>query len=255
MYYCISRYYVPEWCRWLNADNPICLNYESSTEINLFAYCNNNPIINVDYDGKWSWNNFWMVVAGVAIIAVVTAATVVTCGAAAVALGASAAVVSSVVVGAAIGGVVAGGVEMGMQIATNGIEKMNLASIAIETFVGSAYGAVCGASSTTTSAGVRLALRGARVAISGISSIMHGINQGDSKEEICQSTIKSVALSVFIQSIFIGSDFHTGKLSSEVLELYLLDGKIEFGLLQILEMIGIIVGKNIWRNRKKLLPF
>ena len=58
MYYCNSRYYVPEWCRWLNVDNPICLNFESSTEINLFVYCNNNPIINVDYDGKWSWKNF-----------------------------------------------------------------------------------------------------------------------------------------------------------------------------------------------------
>ncbi|MFA7435137.1 MAG: hypothetical protein WC006_02085 [Bacilli bacterium] len=25
MYYCNSRYYVPEWCRWLNAGDISCL--------------------------------------------------------------------------------------------------------------------------------------------------------------------------------------------------------------------------------------
>lgn len=43
MYYCQSRYYVPEWCRWLNGDvsslNPFDIN-----GLNLFTYCENNPL-------------------------------------------------------------------------------------------------------------------------------------------------------------------------------------------------------------------
>ena len=43
MYYCHTRYYVPEWCRWLNADHPSFLQPESLQEMNLFVYCGNNP--------------------------------------------------------------------------------------------------------------------------------------------------------------------------------------------------------------------
>ena len=43
MYYCHTRYYVPEWCRWLNADHPSFLQPESLQEMNLFMYCGNNP--------------------------------------------------------------------------------------------------------------------------------------------------------------------------------------------------------------------
>ena len=44
-YYCKSRYYVPEWCRWLNADSPAYLKPYSATGNNLFAYCENNPVM------------------------------------------------------------------------------------------------------------------------------------------------------------------------------------------------------------------
>ena len=52
MYYCNSRYYVPEWCRWLNADNPKYLDHTNNKCNNLFAYCNNNPISNSDPNGE-----------------------------------------------------------------------------------------------------------------------------------------------------------------------------------------------------------
>ena len=45
MYYCKSRYYVPEWCRWLNADNPKYLDFNNVKSANLFAYCQNDPIL------------------------------------------------------------------------------------------------------------------------------------------------------------------------------------------------------------------
>ena len=55
MYYCKSRYYVPEWCRWLNADNPKYLDFNNVKSANLFAYCQNDPILGSDEEGK-----FWL---------------------------------------------------------------------------------------------------------------------------------------------------------------------------------------------------
>lgn len=51
MYYCHTRYYVPEWCRWLNADNACGLDLTSLCEQNLNAYCNNDPINYYDPTG------------------------------------------------------------------------------------------------------------------------------------------------------------------------------------------------------------
>lgn len=51
MFYCQSRYYVPELCRWLNMDNPGYLKFDSLTSMNLFAYCNNNPVMQIDPSG------------------------------------------------------------------------------------------------------------------------------------------------------------------------------------------------------------
>ena len=51
LYYLQSRYYNPTWGRFLNADGYI----STGTGIlgyNMFAYCNNNPIMNVDPDGN-----------------------------------------------------------------------------------------------------------------------------------------------------------------------------------------------------------
>lgn len=53
MYYCLSRYYVPTWRRWLNADNPLYVEFNNQTSVNLFTYCKNNPISNKDEDGHF----------------------------------------------------------------------------------------------------------------------------------------------------------------------------------------------------------
>lgn len=52
MYYCHTRYYVPEWCRWLNADEARYILRYCAFETNLFIYCQNNPIILIDKMGK-----------------------------------------------------------------------------------------------------------------------------------------------------------------------------------------------------------
>lgn len=51
MYYCKTRYYVPQWGRWLSADSIEYLNTNSINGLNLYCYCFNNPIIYVDSSG------------------------------------------------------------------------------------------------------------------------------------------------------------------------------------------------------------
>ncbi len=58
MYYCHTRYFVPEWGRWLNADHFAYLEFYNINVMNLFVYCGNNPIMYTDIDG-YSWNSFW----------------------------------------------------------------------------------------------------------------------------------------------------------------------------------------------------
>lgn len=54
LYYLQSRYYNPAYGRFLNADDTDILEATKGTihGANLFAYCNNNPVMNVDYTGE-----------------------------------------------------------------------------------------------------------------------------------------------------------------------------------------------------------
>ena len=49
LYYLNSRYYNPEWGRFINADELI---KSENNKYNLYTYCNNNPIKFADYNGK-----------------------------------------------------------------------------------------------------------------------------------------------------------------------------------------------------------
>ena len=55
MYYCKSRYYVPQWCRWLTADSIDYLDPASIVGLNLYAYCYNDPVNFVDPSGCFPW--------------------------------------------------------------------------------------------------------------------------------------------------------------------------------------------------------
>lgn len=54
MYYCKTRYYVPLWGRWLNADSPSELNFEYVVSLNLFNYYLNDPIGKYDPTGNFA---------------------------------------------------------------------------------------------------------------------------------------------------------------------------------------------------------
>lgn len=59
MYYCKTRYYVPLWGRWLNADSPKNIVVTNSSIINYYGYCSNNPVKFRDRNGTLSWGDLW----------------------------------------------------------------------------------------------------------------------------------------------------------------------------------------------------
>ena len=75
-YYCKSRYYVVEWCRWLNGDSIEYLKAENINGMNLFNYCQNIPIMKVDENGNWGRRDILGRITGIIVSAVITAVAI-----------------------------------------------------------------------------------------------------------------------------------------------------------------------------------
>ena len=104
LYYLNSRYYDPEVGRFISADAIDYLAPETINGINLYAYCNNNPVMNTDPSGCAWWD--WLIAIGVVVVSAVAA--VVTAG------------TSLVLTGALAGIAVGGAVSIANQVATTG---------------------------------------------------------------------------------------------------------------------------------------
>lgn len=98
LYYLQTRYYDPEIGRFLNMDDVSYADPEQFHGLNLYAYCANDPVNNVDPTGHKWWH--WLL--GAALVALTTVAMVATAGGAAVAIGASAAVTQGMMMTAGI---------------------------------------------------------------------------------------------------------------------------------------------------------
>lgn len=70
-YYCKSRYYDPEICRFISPDSSYSTGQDFAGN-NTFAYCGNNPIARADQDGYF-WNTIIGAAAG-ALVGGITAA-------------------------------------------------------------------------------------------------------------------------------------------------------------------------------------
>ncbi len=121
LYYLNSRYYDPETGRFISADTTDVLEnakYDING-LNLYAYCDNNPVAGRDDEGDMSfWKKLAIAAAVVVAVAVVAAATAATggalCAAATVLVGAAKGALIGAATGAAIGaatGAVQGAVE------------------------------------------------------------------------------------------------------------------------------------------------
>ena len=71
LYYLNSRYYNPEWCRFINADGIIGANQDIFS-LNLYAYISNSPVNGLDNSGSF----FRKIIAVVAVAVVVLSKTI-----------------------------------------------------------------------------------------------------------------------------------------------------------------------------------
>ncbi len=140
LYYLNSRYYVPEWGRWLNADDVSYLDLQSINGINLYAYCENNPVMYIDQDGhEWyHWLLEGIAVIGVAALAVgITALKVGTATLGfAVALGALKGATIGFGVGAAVGFVEGYAITGTLDGALDGMGYLSFGGAVLGTIIG-----------------------------------------------------------------------------------------------------------------------
>ena len=136
LFWCNSRYYNPEWGRWISPDSIEYLDPQSINGLNLYSYCGNDPVNRYDPSGHaWDWAQFGRGLIAVGIAAAVVAAVAVIT----VASGGSAA---PVLIGAAIGAGISGGVSAGCQLVSTG--ELNFGQLLTDIAIGGVSGAFGG---------------------------------------------------------------------------------------------------------------
>ena len=177
LYYCNSRYYSPELCRWISLDSIEYLDPESINGLNLYCYCYNNPISYSDPSGNLPQWAEWLI--GGALVVGAIALTIVTAGAGgalAAALGGSllATIGSGVVVGATVGAVSGMMINAGTQLITNGTENFSWSEFGKSAWTGAIAGGIAGG----LFAGIQYGLSAGKIAnsVSGLSKAQTRLN-------------------------------------------------------------------------------
>ena len=156
LYWVSSRYYSPELCRWISPDSIEYLDPQSINGLNLYAYCNNDPINYADPSGhapEWL-QGLAIGLAIVGAVLVIGAVTVLTCGVGTLAGTMAGAVIYGAAQGIAIGaavGVVGGGIVGGIASdwSAEGILIGMGIGLGAGAIVGGVIGGFAGASSFT----------------------------------------------------------------------------------------------------------
>lgn len=151
LYYLNSRYYNPEWRRFLSPDDTAYLDTESVNGLNLYCYCNNDPVNYCDPSGHAPQ---WLQVAGLIGFGV----GLLLCG---IAIGiltggvGTATFIGAVAVGAAKGTLIGAAIGLGIGAISGGIGALAAgeefgssgfwSDVAFATMLGFGAGAVVGA--------------------------------------------------------------------------------------------------------------
>ena len=244
LYYLVTRYYDPVVGRFISQDSFDYADPDTINGLNLYAYCANNPVMNVDPTGTWSWRGFWNVLAAVAIVAAVTALTVVTAGAATVAiagaLGASALTIAgataTVITTAATFGLIGGISEIVTQSIDKGIDNINLGSVAIQSFASAVDGALY-AGSLFGGASGKLLLGGLRIATAMASAHLYGLSEGYDQNQIADR-VNSAMLGAFVGSALPFIKSPAANIASFIAQ-PILSGR---------NKIGITILKEVWKR-------
>ena len=142
LYYLNSRYYDPEIGRFINIDDISIINEskELLNGLNLFIYCNDNPIMHTDTNGQsWLSDLFGWILNGILAVAAVVAIVVVAAG-----VVASGGLLGGILLGAGIGVLT----SMGASIyAQGGFVNANPWQVLKAGVIGGVIGAVTGATS------------------------------------------------------------------------------------------------------------
>ncbi|MBQ9449245.1 MAG: hypothetical protein IJU60_05165 [Acholeplasmatales bacterium] len=187
LYYCKSRFYNPLFRRWINNDDIENIDERNVGCVNLYAYCNNNPVMYVDPSGEMpTWLKF--TIGGIVIVASIIAIPFT---------GGGSSVFVPVALGATAGG--AAGMFSGFSFNDSGF-NYDIDKASTGFMFGSIFGAVSGMSGATLSMTTGLTAesmiyRGVMVGVDGVLSICNYLSQNAINGSIDEITIIGVVIS------------------------------------------------------------
>ena len=148
-YYLQNRYYDPTICRFISADKSSLLSTLANSigELNLYVYCNNNPIMHTDPTGEIDWEKIGGWIATFVIIAIGVALIVSTGVLVSSTLIAANGLAAATMVGSGVGILASVTGNIIIQGGFKNINKMNPWSIFISGIIGGIIGAASGATS------------------------------------------------------------------------------------------------------------